>query len=118
MSSPIQYNTDFKEIKQKFKKQKKNAILVNEKNDLYDDLQKNKFKNLNKIEKLMKTDDSSLSFFQTPLHLVIINTISTIENVYKQFTIKGLRIVLNHSDKIYIGVACGFLSVLLLLFKL
>jgi len=118
MASAIQFNNEFKTKKKEFDDKYENTTLINEKSDTYDYLLKNKSKNLKKITKLMQMKDDVSSFSNTPLHLVILKTITTIETFITKVGEDGINVQLTYSDKFYLGIVCGVISVLLLLFKL
>lgn len=114
MSNPLSFNQDFN-VKQRFNNLRKNATLVQEKDDLYDYLQKDKNKNLKKLSKLLEKEEDSIDFFNTPLHKILLKTIKTNESVYTKLMNKKTKLSLNYEEKIYLGVTCLMLSMLLLL---
>jgi len=118
MASPIQFDDNFKRTKKEFDSIKKNTNLLNEKSDTYDFLLKDKSKNLKKLSKLMESKDEPTKFINTPLSLIILNTITAVERVVTGFSNKGLNTTLTYVDKFYLGVATGFISLMLLLFKI
>lgn len=118
MGSVIQFNDDFKKTEQVFDFKKKNSKLLNEKSDNYDYLLKNKEKNLKRLSKLMETKDDDVTFSNTPIHLIILKTITTVEKFITEVSNNGTEAKMSYSDKFYIGIALGFVTVLLLLFKL
>jgi hypothetical protein len=115
MSSAIEFNKDFGS-KGEFKKKNSNKNLLNEKSEIYDDLLKDRGKNLKKLSKLMnETEKTYTPFMETSLHRMILNTITTLEKLLSAVQKKGFNIRLNFEDKLYLGVACGLISILLLL---
>jgi hypothetical protein len=118
MASVIEFDDNFKRNKTEFDFKQKNSKLMNEKSDTYDYLLKDKSKNLKKLSKLMEYKDEATKFINTPLHLVILNTITTVERVITAVSKNGVNVTLTYVDKFYLGVAIGFISILLLLFKI
>ena len=119
MTSAVQFNSDFEKVNKTFINMNKNSTLINEKSDMYDYLHKNKTKNLRKLDKLLNKKDAIYSsVFETPLHLIVLNTVNVIEHLTQNIIKNGVNITLTYNDKIYLGVAAGFLSILLLLFKI
>ena len=118
MASAIQFNNNFKNKKKEFDLKYENTTLINEKSDTYDYLLKNKSKNLTKLTKLMQIKDEELSFSNTPLHLLILKTITTVEAFITQISKHGFNFKITYSDKFYLGILSGVICILLLLFKL
>lgn len=118
MASAIQFNDNFKNKKKEFDDKYGNTTLMNEKSDTYDYLLKNKSKNLKKLTKLMQGKDEEFSFSNTPLHLTILKSITTVETFITKVGEQGINVKLTYSDKFYLGIVLGFISVILLLFKL
>jgi hypothetical protein len=118
MASAIQFDDNYKRTQKEFQSKQKNTKLLNEKSDTYDYLLKDKSKNLKKLSKLMESNDETTKFINTPLSLIILNTITAVERVVTAFSKKGLNATLTYVDKFYLGVATGFISILLLLFKI
>lgn len=117
-SSAVEFNDAFKRKKTEFDSKQKNSTLLNEKSDTYDYLLKDKSKNLKKLSKLMEAKDEATQFINTPLHLVILNTITAVERVITAVSKDGVNVTLTYVDKFYLGIAMGFISILLLLFKI
>lgn len=111
---PTEY--DIETLKE-FDSKMENMQTTNDKSDLYNFLEKDKQKNLDKISKLIELKENNIKFIETPLHIVIINTINTVEKVFKKI-MKQKKFKLSYHDKIYLGVAFGFIALLLLIFKL
>lgn len=118
MASIIEFDDNFKSKKKEFDSKQKNSKLLNEKSDTYDYLLKDKSKNLKKLSKLMESKDEATKFINTPLHLVILNTITAVERVIMAVSKNGVNATLTYVDKFYLGIALSFISILLLLFKI
>lgn len=116
MSGPLSFNQDF-DVKQRFNSLKKHSTLLQEKDELYDYLHKDKNKNLKQLSKLLEKEEDSINFLNTPLHKIILKTIKTNESVYTKLLKKKTKISLNYEEKIYLGVTCFILSMLLLIFS-
>ena len=116
MSNPISFNQDFK-TKQQFKRMKNNSKLLQEKDELYDYLNKDKKKNLKKISKLLSDDEKQLDFMNTPLHKILLKTINTVERFSTKIMKKEFNFSMSYDEKIYIGIACLIISMLLMLFS-
>ena len=115
MSNPIRFNQDFK-TKQQFFNMKSNSKLLQEKDELYDYLNKDKKKNLKKLSKLLADDEKQIDFINTPLHKILLKTIHTVESFSNKIIKKDFKFSMNYEEKIYIGIACLIISMLLLLF--
>ena len=116
MSNPIRFNQDFN-TKQKFNTLKANSNLLQEKDELYDYLNKDKKKNLKKLTKLLANDEKELNFIDMPLHKILLKTINTVENFSNRVIQKNFKFTMNYEEKIYIGIACLMISMLLVLFS-
>tara|TARA_B110000037_G_scaffold171240_1_gene194355 strand:- start:20305 stop:20658 length:354 start_codon:yes stop_codon:yes gene_type:complete len=116
MSNPIRFNQDFN-TKQQFNRMKTNSKLLQEKDELYDYLNKDKKKNLKKLSKLLADDEKQIDFINTPLHKILLKTINTVENFSNRVIKRDFSFSMNYEEKIYIGIACLMLSMLLILFS-
>jgi hypothetical protein len=116
MSSIIELNKDFESKKLDFNKRKEKSKTLNDKSLLYDDLLKDRAKNLKRLSRLMDDDkNSEMKFFETPLHIIVLKTITTLEKFIASLQKYGFKFKLNYDDKIYLGLACGVMSLLMLL---
>lgn len=103
-------------IQQKeFDVMKANTTVQNDKDELYDYLQKNNNKNLDKLSKLLEQKDKSSKLMETPLHKIIGRTIDTVEKLSTKVS-KQEQIILTHHDKTYLGVAFAFIALILTVF--
>lgn len=116
MSEPISFNQDFN-TKQQFTRLRKNAKTVQEKDALYDYLHKDKKKNLKKITKLLADEEDQTDFFNMPLHKILLKTINTVENFSNKIMKKDVKFTMSHEEKIYLGIACLLIALLLILFS-
>lgn len=116
MSNPINFNQDFN-TKQQFNRMKANSKLLQEKDELYDYLNKDKRKNLKKLSKLLDDEEKQLDFINTPLHKILLKTINTVEKFSNKIMKKDFKFVMNYEEKIYIGIACLLISMMLMLFS-
>lgn len=115
MTSPIRFNQDF--TKQQFNRMKVNSKLLQEKDELYDYLNKDKKKNLKKLSKLLAEDEKQLDFINTPLHKILLKTINTVETFSNKIIKRDFKHSMNYEEKIYIGIACLIISMLLIIFS-
>tara|TARA_B100000405_G_scaffold13983_1_gene11626 strand:+ start:4414 stop:4827 length:414 start_codon:yes stop_codon:yes gene_type:complete len=100
-------------IQQKeFEVMKANTNVQNDKDELYDYLQKNNNKNLDKLSKLLEEKDRSSKLLDTPLHKIIGRTINTVEKLSTKVS-KQEKLDLTHHDKTYLGVAFAFIALIL-----
>ena len=132
-SSPLSFGKDFKPEKTTEKKKNENLLtkrakpimkefstlqnntnVENDKDELYDYLQKNNNKNLDRIAKIIDKKEKSTKLLDTPLHQIINRTISTVENISKKVS-KNEKVVLSHHDRTYIGVACSLLALIMMI---
>ena len=118
MANVVQFNNDFMKKKTDFDDKNENTKLINEKSDTYDYLLKNKSKNLKKLSKIMEMKDEEIPLMKTPIHLIVLKSITTIETFITKIGNDGFNVKTSHSDKFYLGIVAGFISILLLLFKL
>jgi len=116
MTSPIRFNQDFN-TKQQFNRMKLNSKLLQEKDELYDYLNKDKKKNLKKLSKLLAEDEKQLDFINTPLHKILLKTINTVEKFTNKIIKRDFKYSMNYEEKIYIGIACLIISMLLIIFS-
>lgn len=133
-SSPISFDNNFKANKKKDSKnvdvmkarrsplQKKeydimkaNTNVQNDKDELYDYLQKNNNKNLDKLSKLLEEEDRASKLLDTPLHKILSRTINTVEKLSTKVS-KQEQISLTHHDKTYLGVGFFLIALILTMF--
>lgn len=104
-----------RDLKAEFNKIKANTRTIQDKNELYDFLQKNNSKNLESIDRILRSEKKSKKIYETSLHESVLNTVYTIDKIGKQL-FNNEKISLNYKDKTYIGmalvVAIMFLGVL------
>tara|TARA_B100000405_G_scaffold121847_1_gene85286 strand:- start:504 stop:914 length:411 start_codon:yes stop_codon:yes gene_type:complete len=105
--SPIQ--------KKEFDVMKANTNVQNDKDELYDYLQKNNNKNLDKLSKLLEEKDKSSKLLDTPLHKILGRTINTIEKLSSKVSNQE-EISLTPHDKTYLGVGFFLIALVLTMF--
>ena len=134
-SSPISFDNNFKAKKKKNSKnvdvmkarqspiQKKeydimkaNTNVQNDKDELYDYLQKNNNKNLDKLSKLLEEQDTASKLLDTPLHKIIGRTINTVEKLSTKVSNQE-DISLTPHDKTYLGVGFFLIALVLTMFS-
>ena len=94
---------------------KANTNVKNDKDELYDYLQKNNNKNLDKLSKLLEEEDKASKLLDTPLHKILSRTINTVEKLSTKVS-KQEELSLTHHDKTYLGVGFFLIALVLTMF--
>ena len=96
----------------KFQKLRSNNKLISDKSELYDFVHSEK--NLKKLSKLIKYGDESKDIRQMALNDILIQTTNTVERCFKAISSSEIP-TLNPREKIFLGIALGVVSILVLI---